>query len=170
MIIFRALEAKKSKRNKGEKQMSKKVIQVLLIMVLVFAIAACAPDNDVNGTPAVEETPDEDVIPETGVDLTADEQHLMDIGETVYTAECAACHMEDGTGANDIYPALAGNPFVEDQDPEPVIEIILFGRGAMPSFGERLDDEEIAGVVSYIRNTWGNNASMVTPEEVQQVR
>jgi cytochrome c oxidase subunit II len=150
--------------------MTRKLLSVLLIMLLAFAIAACEPANDVQPTPMLEETPGEDEIPRTGVEMDEDEAHLMDVGETVYIAECAACHMEDGTGSDGIFPALVDNPLVLDDDPGPVIEIVLYGRGAMPSFGERLDDEQIAGVVTYIRNTWGNDASVVTPEEVQQAR
>jgi mono/diheme cytochrome c family protein len=150
--------------------MTRNLIAVLLIIVLAFAIAACEPANDVTPTPILEETPGEDEIPGTGVEMDDDEAHLMDVGETVYIAECAACHMEDGTGTDDIFPALVDNPVVLDEDTEPVIEVVLFGRGAMPSFNERLDDEQIAGVITYIRNTWGNDASVVTPEEVQQVR
>jgi mono/diheme cytochrome c family protein len=55
-------------------------------------------------------------------------------------------------------------------DPEPVIEIVVDGQGAMPAFGDELDDEEIAAVVSYIRNTWGNDAGVVDPAAVEALR
>jgi mono/diheme cytochrome c family protein len=158
-----------------KRNIMKKLLLVLAAVLLIAALAACGPDNDTApapddpDAPPAEQTP-EGMVPETGTDLTAEEEELVMAGETIYNNECAACHMEDGSGANEIYPALAQNPFVTADDPEPVIEIVLYGQGAMPSFAERLDDEDIAAVVSYIRNSWGNEASVVTPEEVQQVR
>ncbi|RIK35959.1 MAG: hypothetical protein DCC55_28760, partial [Chloroflexi bacterium] len=112
-----------------------------------------------NATAAEEPAPEEEV----------DAAQLMSLGEEVYTAECATCHQEDGQGTSD-FPALAGNEFVLAEDPTPVLDVVLHGRGEMPAFADSLSDEEIAGVVTYIRNTWDNEAAVVSPTQVQQVR
>ena len=72
-------------------------------------------------------------------------------------------------GLGGAYPQLAGNDFVMG-DPDPVIDLVLRGRGGMPPFGGQLNDQQIAAVISYIRNTWDNEAPVVQPEEVSAVR
>jgi glucose/arabinose dehydrogenase/cytochrome c5 len=110
---------------------------------------------------------------ETGQDaaptqeMTADQDQLVQVGQQVFANQCTACHGAQGEAA--MGPGMANNSFVTQADPEPVIRIVVHGQGAMPGFGDRLTDEQIAGVVSYIRNAFGNNASVVTPEEVEQV-
>jgi mono/diheme cytochrome c family protein len=151
--------------------MLKFIGQVLFATILILALAACGHDN---GTAPAPDDPDpaledDGLVPSTGY-LTEEEEEFVNTGGMIYINECATCHIEDGTGSDEIFPALAQNPFVTSEDPEPVIEIVLHGRGAMPPFAERLDDESIAAVVSYIRNAWGNEASLVTPAEVGQVR
>src|SRR6202012_476110 len=93
----------------------------------------------------------------------------MQAGEAIFVDTCSACHVRDGSGIEHMFPKLAGNAIVKQDDPTTLIRIILTGvRGAgtdamptppaMPSFGFRLDDSEVAAVVSYIRNSWGNAA------------
>ncbi len=97
-----------------------------------------------------------------------DADTLVQRGEAVYTQNCATCHQPDGQGQGQ-YPALAGNGFVTANDPAQVITIVLDGRGAMPAFADTLANQEIAAVISYIRNSWGNNATVVTVEQVRTV-
>ena len=89
-------------------------------------------------------------------------------GEAVYRQNCERCHRPDGEGSP-VYPALAGNETVTG-DPEAVIETVLSGPSAMPTFRDQLSDEEIAAVVSYIRNTWGNDAPTISADDVAAVR
>lgn len=93
----------------------------------------------------------------------------QDLGDQVYEDNCAACHQADGTGIQGAYPAFVGNGFVL-ADPDPVIQTLLNGRGGMPSFRNDLSNEQIAAVVSHIRNTWGNQAPPVIPEMVATER
>jgi mono/diheme cytochrome c family protein len=97
------------------------------------------------------------------------EAELMTVGQDVYGRQCEVCHRADGRGEPNLYPALAGDDFVMAEDPTPVIQLVLQGRGAMPSFA-RLSNRDLASVISYIRNTWGNSAPMVMPAEVEAVR
>ena len=67
-------------------------------------------------------------------------------GGKVFADNCAACHGEDGGGGTG--PALAGRP--EYANPEVVVEQVRNGGGGMPSFGERLSEQELADVSAYV--------------------
>jgi mono/diheme cytochrome c family protein len=88
-------------------------------------------------------------------------------GETVYVRECARCHMVDGSGVPGVYPNLAGNPIVTLESPEPTIETVLEGRESMPAFGGTLPVQKLAEVITYVRASWGNHASPVTPAQAK---
>lgn len=91
---------------------------------------------------------------------------LIAQGQEVYWEYCSECHQSDGGGWRDLYPRLAGNPIVTLHDPEPVIKTVLFGQGSMPAFQDRLNPDDIAAVISYIRNAWGNKAIAVSARQV----
>jgi mono/diheme cytochrome c family protein len=105
----------------------------------------------------------------------------MQVGEAIFVDTCSACHTRDGAGIEHMFPRLAGNAIVKQGDPTTLVRIILTGvRGAgtdalptspaMPSFGYRLDDSQVAAVVTYIRNAWGNAASAVDADAVKALR
>jgi mono/diheme cytochrome c family protein len=77
-------------------------------------------------------------------------------GEAVYTANCAVCHLADGTGetnggvGDDLVQALA-----EGDDDLEYIEVIINGEGEMTAFGDSLDDQEIADVIAYMNDAFG---------------
>lgn len=89
-------------------------------------------------------------------------------GEEIYQGYCAACHQEQGEGAEGIFPELAGNPLVTSA-PGPLVHVLLTGRGGMPNFSRQLDDEELSYVLSYIRGAWGNEAPPISPQMVREV-
>ncbi|MFL9983573.1 c-type cytochrome [Paraburkholderia sediminicola] len=92
-------------------------------------------------------------------------------GEALYNATCAGCHMPDGKGAQGAghYPALADNPAVEAAPY--VILNVLHGRKAMPSFGDEMNDDQVAAVVNYTRTHFGNRfTGDVTPSQVRSLR
>lgn len=99
----------------------------------------------------------------------SDEQ-LVEMGEGLFTLNCAACHQANGQGIEGVYPPLAGNEFVLTDDPSPAIQVVLTGRAGMPHFQDYLSTEEIAAILSYVRTAWGNNASPVNVEQIQQVQ
>ncbi|HXF60050.1 MAG TPA: cytochrome c, partial [Caldilineaceae bacterium] len=90
---------------------------------------------------------------DTGSAGQMSEEELISMGEQVYTTNCASCHQPNGQGSG-AYPALSGNPFVTAEDSTQVIQTVVQGRGQMPAFGNSLSSEQIAAVVSYIRNAW----------------
>lgn len=103
-------------------------------------------------------------------------------GEAVYNNKgCAACHQKTGAGAPGQFPPLAGSDWVNVEGPNRLIRIVAHGfagpvtvngqaySGAMPQFLGVLNEKEIADVISYIRNAWGNKGSIVTEEQVKSV-
>ena len=85
-------------------------------------------------------------------------EELMTEGERVYLAACAACHMPNGEGLPGVFPALKGSPMALTDIPAH-IDIVLNGKTgtAMQAFDKQLTLSEIAAVVTYERNAWGNN-------------
>jgi cytochrome c553 len=79
---------------------------------------------------------------------------------------CFACHGEQGFGGAG--PRFRDDPFLGITDY--VVAQILIGRGIMPSFANKLNDQQIAAVASYIRNSWGNHFGEVKSDQVAQVR
>ncbi len=103
----------------------------------------------------------------------------LDLGGQLYQEYCQACHGTDGKGVPGIYPALAGNRSVIMDSPLNVIRSVLNGGYppttagnprpyGMPPFQQILRNEEVALVVSYIRNAWGNRASLVRALDVDR--
>lgn len=90
-------------------------------------------------------------------------------GAPIFAANCAACHQATGKGIPGAFPALAGDKFVVG-DPAKPITVLLNGRGGMPTFRDVLDDGQIAGVLSYVRSSWGNKAAAVDPKLVNSLR
>jgi cytochrome c oxidase subunit 2 len=96
---------------------------------------------------------------------------LIERGEKIYSANCAACHQPNGKGAGPIKP-LDGSPIVLDADKTKQLHIVLEGaaNGAMPSW-KQLSDTEIAAVVTYTKNNWSNKTGqIVQPAEVGPLR
>jgi mono/diheme cytochrome c family protein len=110
---------------------------------------------------------------------------LFSQGKLVYNKPtCVACHQADGKGVPGQNPPLAGSEWINETEPGRVIRIALNGltgplnlkgqsfNGAMVPWKDVLSDEEIAAVLTYIRQNkeWGNNAPEVKPERVKAVR
>ena len=93
-------------------------------------------------------------------------QKVIDSGQHLYVEFCAECHQTDGMGWSNLYPRLAGNPIVTLHDPEPIIDTVTYGQGSMMAFHDRLTSQEIAAILSYIRNAWGNQAPAVSFRQI----
>lgn len=98
--------------------------------------------------------------------LSKDE--LMAQGKKVYDANCAACHQANGTGLPPNFPSLVGSKVVNG-DAKAHIQQTLNGKGLMPPF-RNLKDEEVAAVLTYQRQSWGNKGSVVQAAEVAAAR
>lgn len=116
----------------------------------------------------------------TGTPL-AQSDARMKAGQAIYRDSCSACHGLDGAGSPNLFPALAKAPSVRERDPTSAIRVILRGARsvatraeptapAMPSFGWALKDDQIAAVLTYIRNSWGNAAAAASTDDVSKQR
>lgn len=108
-------------------------------------------------------------------------QDTMERGGAVYREHCEGCHGPQGEGATGAYPALAGNRSVVMNPPANAVRAVLGGGfqpatagnprpWGMPPFGHVLDDRDIAAVVTFVRNQWGNRAEAVSSVDVQRLR
>lgn len=105
----------------------------------------------------------------------------MPLGARLYLDNCAACHFVTGKGAPEIFPELQGNPAVVGKDPAALVSVILNGTSApstdrrpmrlvMQGYADRLNDEEVAALASFVRSSWGNQAGQVSQQQVAKAR
>ena len=105
----------------------------------------------------------------------------MQAGEAIYTDQCSACHMLDGKGIARLFPALAGAPVVQQDSAISLARVVLQGAqsahtpgavtsAAMPAYGWLLSNQQVADVITYIRNAWGNAAPAVSATDIASAR
>jgi mono/diheme cytochrome c family protein len=106
---------------------------------------------------------------------------VMQAGAAIYRDQCSACHGLDGHGVPQLFPSVADSSMARSTDPTTSIRIVLRGARSvataaeptapgMPSYGWQLSDEQVAAVLTYIRNTWGGSAAAVPPRAVTKAR
>lgn len=109
------------------------------------------------------------------------DDQAMARGEALYVDQCMGCHMADGEGQPDAFPPLANTSSVQAPNAQTLIQVVLAGDHmadppslptglAMPAFGWKLGDQQIADVLTYIRNSWGNRAPAVRAQTVADMR
>lgn len=102
-------------------------------------------------------------------------------GKKVFIDNCIACHVINGEGISSMIPAFKDNGTIQGQSSESMTHILLNGSkgaitrfnptgAAMPAFAWKLTDTQIADVLTYIRNEWGNAAQAVSSKEVKEMR
>jgi mono/diheme cytochrome c family protein len=123
--------------------------------------------------------PDSGTTASVLAELTPDAMQRIAKGGKIYEQHCKDCHGTSGEGAPNAYPPLAGNRSVTLPSPLNTIRSVLDGGFApstagnprpygMPPFAHVLSSDEVALVVSYVRNSWGNRASLVTAVAVDR--
>ena len=102
-------------------------------------------------------------------------------GKKIYTQYCLACHQADGSGVPQLNPPLKNTAYVLG-DKSRLIGIVMNGfndgveisgdtyTNPMPAFGSGLKDEDIADVLTYVRNSFGNKASEISADQVKALR
>lgn len=105
----------------------------------------------------------------------------MELGARLYLDNCNACHFSTGTGADGVFPELVGNSTVLANEPGGFLHVILNGaempstatRPAqlrMPPFRDRLSDDDVAALATFVRQSWGNDAGPIASTSVGEVR
>jgi mono/diheme cytochrome c family protein len=124
------------------------------------------PSNQQNQTQAASPPPD---------------QGVMKNGAQIYANECSGCHGANGKGVSGLFPSLSGAPVVRQNDAASIVHVVLRGAisagtnlaptaAAMPAFAWVMNDDQVAAVTTYIRNSWGNAAPAVNAGDVAKER
>ena len=142
----------------------------LLMAAIILAITCSSPKKNKNTEKSEKTTPP-----------VAEVQDEPSVGEKIYNQFCIVCHMKDGEGVPGLNPPLINSEWVNG-DKDQLIKIVLNGSqgGQYPVNGETytnamtphsfLSDEEIAGVLTFLRSHFENNSDEVTPAEVAAAR
>lgn len=124
-------------------------------------------------------------LPATGRDKQAGKaqvgESVMNHGRGLYMDNCIGCHMAHGEGLEHVFPRLKASASIQAENASSLIQVVLTGDRmadppvkptglAMPAFGAKLSDSEIADLLNYIRNAWGNQAPLVDSDDVAKVR
>jgi nitrite reductase (NO-forming) len=111
-----------------------------------------------------------------------DKTAMMTKGEKVYKAYCQTCHQANGQGLSTVYPPVANSDYIKANGVKDVIKGVMWGRtgpmtvngkqfnGVMNPIPANYTDEDIAAVVTYVMNSWGNPGGVTTVEDVKKVR
>lgn len=113
--------------------------------------------------------------------IPAPDAASMRRGSAIFFDACTACHLARGKGQPGMFPPLQGSAVAQQNDGAGIIRLILGGTRtaptrthpsfqSMPSFAWKLDDQEVADVATYVRNSWGNRAPPVDAKRVARVR
>jgi mono/diheme cytochrome c family protein len=117
----------------------------------------------------------------TAAKVNQSDGSILERGKALYTGNCIGCHFASGVGMAKVFPPLKASAIVQAKYPDSVLQVIIGGGKVvttkqqrwpyhMPAFGRKLSDQKIADVASYVRNAWGNRASVVNAAEVAKVR
>jgi mono/diheme cytochrome c family protein len=138
----------------------------LLIIVLLWAVTPVVLNAQTKKPVGVKPAPVSKIV--------------MDRGKEVYLMNCLACHQADGSGVPNLNPTLVKTKWVLGSKAVLVHQIIKGSQGQIEIDGDtfnnampplpHLTDQQIADVLTYVRNSFGNKASVVTPAEVKAIR
>jgi mono/diheme cytochrome c family protein len=109
-----------------------------------MSVAAAATENDSVATQALER------------------------GRALFLDNCAECHQSNGRGLKGIYPSLASSEVVRGSGTDVALQLII-GRGEMPSFAGAMNPQDMADVVNYVRNAWGNTGDSIDAISIERL-
>jgi len=112
----------------------------------------------------------------------APDQAKMEKGEKIFSTYCVTCHQKTGEGMPGVFPPLAKSDYLVNNDKNTIISSVVNGLNEptvingvkyttpMPPIPPNYTDEDVAAVITYVLNTWGNPGGEVTAEEVKAAR
>jgi mono/diheme cytochrome c family protein len=124
-------------------------------------------------------------LPAAGDAGSTPSKKVMALGSRQYDIHCGTCHLPTGLGSADTGPPLAGSAFAQAPDPSSLVDLVINGPRtpmvapsaawqrpwqSMKPFGQKLSDEEAAALLSFVRNSWGNSAGEVEPDDIDRMR
>jgi mono/diheme cytochrome c family protein len=156
----------------------KPAVKLMMVSAQPMALSALAKQSGDLGQAAksvVDDLnwPGKPVPPAPKNTRTPEEEALFKAGQGVYATNCAGCHQDQGQGAPHIAAALAGSKIATGR-PDMPLRVLLNGKdgsiGEMPPLGQSLSDEQVAQVLTFVRGSFGNNASPIHPDLVKEFR
>jgi len=120
----------------------------------------------------VKQQQQQDAVAQRDAERLWTREELMQRGESVYLTQCATCHQDNGSGLAPAFPALAGSAVATGPLSEHII-LVLNGRSgtAMQAFAGLLSESDIAAVLTYTRNSFGNETGdVVQPQNIVQIK
>lgn len=145
------------------------------IIAVLFLIALCSCTQEKPKTLTLAMNND------SGYTQQSELQKSIARGKEVYSDFCITCHMANGTGTAGVFPPLAGSDWLKAKPAEDAIKAVKYGlNGAIKVNGKTynsammpmgLSDEEVADVLNYVMNNWGNTQKkMITEEQVSKIK
>lgn len=141
------------------------ILSTLLVLTLVWVFFAVSPTAEKAAAQMAAAPAEAEAAAPAGSGAPVDKA-LFEKGKEIYAAECAACHQADGSGMPPTFPALKGSKVVADV--KAALEKIQKGGNGMPAF-DKFSPEELAAILTYIRNAFGNNYGGVSVDEVKKL-
>ncbi|WP_226629105.1 cytochrome c [Alloyangia pacifica] len=140
-----------------------------------------APETVAAAGPIATPDPEADDAGRETAELLISADPEMPLGARLYTDNCIGCHFASGKGAPGLFPELQDNHLVTGSETAPLISVILNGAEVpgtakrpmtlrMQGYAERLSDDEVAELATWLRGAWGNDAGPVSPADVADVR
>ena len=148
-----------------------------LFIAVLLAVLLSACNKEEPAAPAIDTAPSV----QAAEAITMSMEERMASGRKLYAAHCAACHQADGQGLAGAFPPLAGSDYLASGGPAIAINVVLNGltgpikvngkdySSVMPNMSY-LSDSDVADVVTYVFNSWGNPGGEVNSAEVAAAR
>ena len=157
-----------------------KPVGVAVSVFSLLLLGACSGSSDIEEPAADTNTEtvaeEEEVVDDTPITVSAER---MDAGKAIYDKSCTACHQPTGDGIQNAFPPLAKSDYL-NEDVDRAIQIVLEGKtGPITVNGAEynsvmaavdLPDQDVADVLTFVYNSWGNNRTEVSAGMVAAVR
>ncbi|MFO7754840.1 MAG: cytochrome c [Bacteroidales bacterium] len=153
----------------------------MIIIPLLLVIMISCNSQVGNKKEDVEEEKVKVSVNDLAVETASSQEDYMEKGKKVYDRECLVCHQSDGSGVPNMHPPITDSESVSGNT-DSLIVLILDGmegpvvvkgeqyNSIMPPLKNVLNDQEIADLINYLRNSFGNSGEFVKPEDVAAMR
>lgn len=158
-----------------------KINSMMIIPLLLLLLVISCNSEAGNKKESIEDDKEVVVIIKPAEESASPEEDYMVKGKKVYDRACLACHQADGSGVPYMHPPITESESVSGNT-DSLIVLILEGmegpvmikgekyNSIMPPLKDVLDDQEIADLINYLRNSFGNSGEFVKPEDVTEMR
>lgn len=157
-----------------------RISSLIIVSVFIVSIISCNSGSS-NTNQSSEKESQKLAVNETEKESATSGQEFMESGKKVYDRVCLVCHQTDGSGVPNMYPPIIESDYIMGNT-DSLIHIILDGmKGPVIVKGEEynsimppqkgvLDDQEVADLINYLRNSFDNSGEFVKPEDVEAMR